>query len=235
MHKSDLATATRALQLLALVAIAAFACFAQQTAVHLREYHAVVSFSSPGDANVRATMKLEPAVLPQRLLIVYQPGQTVRQLLARQGSTAIQVETTYSPGAMAITVPENVGAPGADLEIYYSVHADRRLTRVPLPVLNAPPRPQERQVLIEASLAEGMVAIGEGFPALSWRDHQHGEAKLAAVPSVLAIETRAAGGVSWFDVVTTPAALTTSAMCGLLLLGSACWYARAQSASRRSG
>ncbi len=208
---------------------------AQAGTSYLAEYHAVVTFASPMEASFVTRVRLEPGRLPDRLLLVHYPGQELSQVSVRNAQSAIPFTTAEVPGAVVLRlVAAEQGSIAGALEVQYSVRSRSRLERVPLPILQEPPRPEQLPVLIEANLSAGMIAVGEGFPTLTWRKPGHGETRLAAVPSLLAVETRMAGSVSWGDRLLTPAALSTAAMFGLLLVGSVAWYARTQSLAGRT-
>ena len=223
------------LLIILLFVVTVLPCHARGAEVHLADYHALVVFTGDRDATVTATVRLAPDGMPEKVLIARCADQWVAGLAARSSQTPIPFTITDSSGALIINLSRDVGRPPAiTLEIRYAVHSRVRLTRVPLPVMNVPPLPQQRPVTIETRLPAGMVAIGEGFPAVTWMDSTHGEIRLPAIPSVLVLDSRMEGSVSLLDRLLTPAALSTAAMLGLLLAGSVLWSTRALWVARRT-
>jgi hypothetical protein len=222
-------------RLMSVLALGALACQAQTKDVYLEDYHALVVVKDDRDATVATTVGLKPAAPPSELWVARYADQQVTQVTARCESGAISYTSDDLPGAIALHLSQGDPAcRGAAVHLEYSIHSLDRMTRIPLLVVNARPQPQQRPVFIEVTLPPGMIAIGEGFPALVWRDETHGEARLAAAPSVVVVDTRMAGSVSWLNRLMTPAALSTAAMLALLLTGSVVWYAQAHSAARRA-
>jgi hypothetical protein len=226
---------SRGRRLMSFLALAALACQAQTKEMYLENYHALVAVKDDRDATVATTVELKPAAPPSELWIARYADQQVTQVTAQCDSGAISYTSDDSPGAVVFHLSDGDPAcRGAAVHFEYSIHSLDRMIRIPLPVVNARPQPQQRPVLIEVILPPGMIAIGEGFPALAWRGQAHGEARLAAAPSVVVVDARAAGSVSWLNRFMTPAVLSTVAMIGLLLTGSVIWYAQAHSAVRRA-
>jgi hypothetical protein len=208
-----------------LVVLAVSSAAAQATA-HLSDYHSVVRFAAENRAVVNARIAVQPAL--DRVVISRQNGQQVTEISVRQEGVVITANTIEGVGAWIVKF-----AAGTAIDLSYTVTSQVRLTRVPLPVVEVPPLPQQRPVLIEADLIDGTVAVGGSFPALTWHA-SHGEARFAAAPSVLVIEARAAGSISAFDRLTTPTAMSTWAMFVFLFAGSLVWFARTRSARAKA-
>lgn len=222
-------------QIIALVIATISVGLSQTPEAHLDGYRARVSFTSARDATVRATLSVTPHTALKKLLIARYPDQQVAHFTARQSQSPVPFTAEKLAGALVIHVShDGQGTASSALEIQYSIHAPERLRRVPLPVIDLPPWPQQRPVAVEANLPDGMTVIGDTFPPLTWRDAKHGEVWLAAVPSLLVVETNMAVSASRLDRWLTPAALSTIAMLGLLLAGSILWWARKRSAARQA-
>ncbi len=210
-----------------LMLVAAAACLAQPPHAYLAAYRAQVAFIGEQDASVTVALEVVPHDALGQVLIPRFADQELGAIEA--GSSASPAFATAElPGALAIRFAKDAQPP-APLELHYGVHSRLRLRRVPLPVVGVAPQPQQHPVQISVELPPGTTVVGEGFPALAWRNGRHGEAQFAAAPSVLVVESELARSARWFDGWLTPAGLSTAAMFGLLLTGSAVWWAGARS------
>lgn len=195
-----------------------------QVSAHLVEYHAVVTFSDETHAAVAARLSAEPANSIAKILLAHVADGALSAITVSQLNATVPYSAEESAGALLVRLPFLKST--APLEIRYSVASSDPLRRVPLPVVSVPPLPQERPVTVEANLPEGVAAIGEGFPALTWKSTNHGEAQSPAVPSFLILEMERTGSITWGSRLLTPSGLSTVGMFVLLCTGSLAWYLR---------
>jgi hypothetical protein len=212
-------------RLIVLLLIVSWACISSsQVSAHLVEYHAVVTFSDETHAAVVARFRAEPGNSVAKILLAHVGGSTLTAITVSQLNATVPYSAEESAGALLVRLPFLKST--APLEIRYSVVSSDLLRRIPLPVVSVPPLPQERPVTVEANLPEGFVAIGEGFPALTWKNTNHGEVQSPAVPSFLVLEMERTGSVTWRSRLLTPSGLSTVGMFVLLCTGSLAWYLR---------
>lgn len=195
-----------------------------QVSAHLVDYHAAVTFSSETRAAVAVTLDTAPANSIAKILLARARGTELTDIAVLQLGATIPHTVKQSFGALLIELP--VLESPAPIEIRYVVASNDPLQRVPLPVISVPPLAQQRPVTVEANLPEGIVAIGEGFPALTWKNANHGEARSPAVPSFLILEMKPLGSITWSSHLLTPSGLSTLGMFVLLSAGSLVWYLR---------
>ncbi len=183
----------------------------------LAEYRSEVHKLNATTATVEATFTLTGAAGKSNLIIGSWKGERVSQL-------AVNGHSLVEP-AVELQIP----LVSANNVVSYRVtSSERELSRVPMPVPSALPRPGERSVRISVFLPNGEVPSGDVFPSFTWTAGSQGTVELSSVPSLLMFHSKPAGEVSAFDNLLGFHRITDGVMLLLLLAGSLWWWLRSR-------
>ena len=187
----------------------------------LAEYRSEVHKLNAHTATVEATFTLTGPAGKSNLIIGGWRGERISELSVNGRQL---VESAVDSDA-ALRIP----SASANNVISYRVTSSKRdLSRVPLPVPLALPRPGERSVRISLFLPNGDVLSGDVFPSFTWTAGSQGTVELSSVPSLLMFHSKPAGEVSAIDNLLGFHRMTDGVMLLLLVAGSAWWWIRSR-------
>ena len=203
------------------------------SAVQLEKYVARVGISSPQAADVSVSVSVKGRATTansESLLcrLVKYPQQEIDKLQAEDSNGRVLPVTMLSlDGAVEARLPAGYEVP-TQYSVRYSVTSPRQLRRIPLAVVDVPPSASEGAIEIQTALASDYVSVGTSFPAMEWRDHQHGSTHLGSVPSVVVLNVKHIRDVSSFDRLFDVSTISTLLMFSFVLISSFVWYLRSR-------
>ena len=193
----------------------------------LIEYRSEIHKLNANTATVEAAFTLTGAAGKSNLIIGSWRGERISQL-SMNGRQSVE-SAIYSDAALQIPFAS------ADNVVSYRVtSSERELSRVPLPVPSALPRPGERPVHLSVFLPHGDVPSGDLFPSFTWTAGSQGTVELSSVPSLLVLHSKPAGDVSAIDSLLGFHRVTDGVMLLLLVAGSAWWWLRSRRLRKKS-
>jgi hypothetical protein len=202
-------------------------------AVQMEKYVARVGISSPQVAEVSASIAVKgtPVTAKSATVVcrlVRYPQQEIERFEVEDGAGRILPVTILSvDGALEARLPAGSEIPNQYL-VLYSVTSTRQLRRIPLAVVDVPPSTAEGSVELQTILSADYVAAGSSFPAMEWRDRQHGFARLNAIPSVVVLNAKHISRVSILDRLLDMSTISTLLMFSFVLVSSLVWYLRSR-------